>query len=314
MLGAFWQAVGGKLAERAAAVSIPALIFWLGGLATWTFGQGGVHALSTPSRWLDQQTAPTQLAVILVVLLTVGASGVIVSQLATPALRLLEGYWPGWTEPVRRRLIQRLVTRAARDSAAWQTVYAHVHPPATPTSKEVADYTRLERRLRRCPSPATPGYFLPTAIGNILRAAERRPLNKYGLDTVVLWPRLWPALPDNARADIRAARMSLDSATCVAIWGILFCVFAPFSILAVPLGIAVATVTIVFVVPARAQVFGDLLEAAYDQHRTLLYTQLRWPLPANPHEEREHGQRLTTYLWRGSDDTTPAFTHPRDPA
>ncbi|WP_018504722.1 hypothetical protein [Parafrankia discariae] len=312
MLAAFWQAVGGKLAERAAAVSIPALIFWLGGLAAWTLGQGGPHALSRPARWLDQQTAPTQLAVILMVLLAVSASGVIVSQAATPVLRLLEGYWPGWTEPVRRRLVHRAVTRAADDSAAWQTAYARVHPPATPTSKEVADYTRLERRLRRRPSPATPGYFLPTSIGNILRAAERRPLNKYGLDTVVLWPRLWPALPDNTRADILAARTALDSATCAVIWGVLFCAFAPFSVLAVPLGIAVTTVAIVLVIPARAQVFGDLLEAAYDQHRTLLYTQVRWPLPGNPREERENGQRLTAYLWRGSDDTIPVFTRPPD--
>ncbi len=64
------------------------------------------------------------------------------------------------------------------------------------------------------------------------------------------------------------------------------------------------------IVPARAQVFGDLIEAAYDQHRTVLYTQLRWPLPANPQQEREHGQRLTAYLWRGSDTPDPTFTPP----
>ena len=38
----------------------------------------------------------------------------------------------------------------------------------------------------------------------------------------------------------------------------------------------------VIVLSARAQVFGDLIEADYDLHRSLLYRQLRRPLPINP--------------------------------
>jgi hypothetical protein len=45
-----------------------------------------------------------------------------------------------------------------------------------------------------------------------------------------------------------------------------------------------------------------------------LYTQLRWPLPANPRAEHEAGQELTAYLWRGSDDVSPAFVPPAKPA
>ena len=44
MLADFWKAAGGKLADRWAAVSIPALIFWLGGLAAWTYHRGGLSA------------------------------------------------------------------------------------------------------------------------------------------------------------------------------------------------------------------------------------------------------------------------------
>jgi hypothetical protein len=67
---------------------------------------------------------------------------------------------------------------------------------------------------------------------------------------------------------------------------------------------------VVAVVPGRAQAFGELMGTAYDQYRTTLYTQLRWPLPANPHQERVGGHRLTSYLWRGSDDMSPAFIPP----
>jgi hypothetical protein len=71
-----------------------------------------------------------------------------------------------------------------------------------------------------------------------------------------------------------------------------------------------AVLAVAFVVPARAQVFGDLIEAAYDLHRTLVYRQLRWPLPGNPAEEQATGAALTSYLRRGSDATGPAFTPP----
>jgi hypothetical protein len=43
-------------------------------------------------------------------------------------------------------------------------------------------------------------------------------------------------------------------------------------------------------------------------YRIDLYRQLRWPPPINPAEERVLGERLTTYLWRGSDDPSPTFT------
>ncbi|OHV29152.1 MULTISPECIES: hypothetical protein [Pseudofrankia] len=310
MLGTFWEAVGGKLADRAAAISIPALIFWLGGLAAWTYHHGGLHSLTTHTNWLDRQTTLVQATAVLTVLLAVAASAVLIHQAATPLLRLLEGYWPAWADPLRHRLAHWLATRAAHDQKAWQTAYAQIHPPATPTVDQLAAYTRLERRRRRRPSPATPGYFLPTPIGNILRAAERRPLDKYGLDTVICWPRLWPALPDNVRADLQAARTALDTAATTTLWGLLFCAFAPLTLLAIPIGLAVAALTITLVIPARAGIFGDLIEAAYDTHRTTLYTQLRWPPPTNPHQEHEHGRKLTTYLWRGSDDTTPTFTPP----
>ena len=279
-----------------------------GGLAAWAYHRGGLHTLTSQTRWLDRQTTATQVTVILTVLLTVAASAVLVDRLATPTLRLLEGYWPSWTGPLRRRLAGWLAARAAAEAPAWQDAYAAVQPSATPTVDQLATYTRLERRRRR--RPAAPGYFLPTPIGNILRAAERRPIAKYGLDTVAVWPRLWLVLPDATRQELLAARASLDTTVTAAIWGLLFCVFTPFTALALPIGLTVATVAVTVVLPARAQVFGDLIEAAYDLHRTDLYRQLRWPLPANPSQERACGRQLTSYLWRGSDDTTPTFIHP----
>ena len=312
MLTEFWKAVGGKLADRFAAVAVPALVFWLGGLAAWIVHRGSLPAVARQLGWLDRQSAGVQVAVLVAVLLAVAGSGIVVGELATPVLRLLEGYWPAWADPLRLRLSCRLADRAAAEQPAWQKAYARVEPPADPTAEDLAVYARLERRRRRRPSSS--GYFLPTPIGNILRAAERRPSDKYGLDAVVVWPRLWPGLPETMRSDLLAARTSLDRAAITGVWGLLFCAFAPLTFWVIPVGLGVAAAAVAVVVPGRAQAFGELMEAAYDQYRTTLYTQLRWPLPANPHQERVEGHRLTAYLWRGSDDTSPAFTPPAEAA
>lgn len=260
--------------------------------------------------WLDRQDTGVQVAVLLTVLLTLAGSGVVVGALAIPVLRFLEGYWPRWASPLRLWLAGWLAKRAADEAPAWQEAYKRVRPPADPTAKDLAVYARLERRRRRRPS--SPGYFMPTPI-SILRAVERRPFDKYGLDAVVLWPRVWPLLPDTLRSDLRAARASLDRAAIAAVWGVLFCAFAPLTLWAIPIGLVVAATAVFIVIPDRAQVFGDLMEVTYDQYRTTLYSQLRWPLPANPKEDRVEGLRLTSYLWRGSDDTSPTFIRPAEP-
>jgi hypothetical protein len=304
VLTGFWDALGGKLADRWLAVSVPALIFWLGGLAAWLYHRGGLHTLSAQA-WLEGQTSAVQVAIILTALLAVAASGIVVERAANPVLRLLEGYWPSWTGPLRRRLTNRLADRAAAAVPVWQRAYARIQA-AAPSAEDLAFYARLERRRRRRPALAC--YFLPTPIGNILRAAERRPIDKYGLDTVVVWPHLWLLLPEATRAELRAARTSLDTAVVAAIWGVLFCAFAPFTWLVIPIGLAITTIAVTVVTPARAQVFGELIEAAYDLHRNAVYQQLRWPLPANPQEEHLAGTKLTTYLRRGSDSAIPNFT------
>jgi hypothetical protein len=155
-----------------------------------------------------------------------------------------------------------------------------------------------------------PGPVSNACCRRLLRAAERRPADKYGLDAVIVWPHLWLLLPDTTQTELHAARASLDAAAADAIWGVLFCVFAPLAWVAIPVGLTVAVAAIALIVPARAQVFGDLVEAAYDLHRTLVYRQLRWPLPANPSEERDMGTALTNYLRRGSDASTLVFTPP----
>lgn len=339
MLTTFFSAIGGKLSDRLAAISAPALIFWLGGLLAWSRAHGGNRALAHPATWLSRQATFAQVVIVAVVLIGIAASAVLVSLLTAPALRLLEGYWPGWASPLRGRLIERMVLRAADADKQWQQVTAQLFEASASSgaggqavaggeagadaspdkaagarrvamrAELLATYGRLERARERRPS--RPELYLPTKIGNILRAAETRPRDKYGLDSVAVWPRLWLVLPDSTKQEINSARTALDSAVAASIWGILFLVFTGWTILALPIGLAVCAAAVLVWVPVRAGVFGQLVVAAFDVHRTLLYQQLRWPLPVTPYDEQLRGKEVSSYLQKGSHDTAPTFTPPR---
>ncbi len=196
MLTPFWSSISGKLADRFVALSAPALVFWLGGLLAWSYGHGGIHELTRPATWLGQKSAFTQAVVLVVILAGVAASGLVVSRITMPVLRLLEGYWPvrpARLTRIRNALITGLQEKAATQDAAWQAQAPQVLPPAMPTPEQLARFARLSRAMRR--RPLAPYLFMPTRLGNLLRAAETRPFVKYGLDSVVVWPRLWLVLP-----------------------------------------------------------------------------------------------------------------------
>ena len=178
-----------------------------------------------------------------------------------------------------------------------------------PTAKQRADLARLEHRRRH--RPIHDSELLPTRVGNILRAAETRPYHRYGLEAVIVWPRLWLVLPESARQELITARGSVDASVAAAIWGL---GLVAFTLAAVgrAVGIAVATAAAVWWVPARAEVFADLVEGAYDLYRSALYQHLRWP--RHPHAgERRTGSDLTRYLVRGSISPTPSSPHHLDP-
>lgn len=304
MLTKFFEGVGSSLAERWAGVAGPAVVFWLGGIAAWVVGGGDLEGLTA---WLEARTTVEQIALLLAGLVAVLASGLAVDRMTFPLLRLLEGYWPSALSALRRHRLAALSAKVAEEDRNWQRLAPTVlGTPELASPDDVAAFTELDQRRRR--RPADPGALLPTHIGNILRAAERWPGDKYGLDAVVVWPRLWLLLPDTTRSALATARTGLDRSVAAVVWGALFTLFGLWTAWAIPVGILVAAVAVRLWVPSRAEVFSDLLEAAFDLHRTLLYQELRFPLPENPKQERLRGQQLTRYLWRGSDDDEPEFT------
>jgi hypothetical protein len=305
MLDKFWEAAGEKLADRWASTSVPAIIFWLGGLLCWISGHGGIGNLRKLADWAARQSAPVQLVVLLAALLGVAASAVIVQRLAAVGLRLIEGYWPPFAGRLSRWRTGAVAVKAESLEKRFQDLAGPVLESKTATAAQRAAFADVDQRLRRMPAD---GEYLPTKTGNILRAGERRPAEKYGLDAIVVWPRLWLLLPADTRSELSQARSALDSAVASLIWGLLFAGFAALVWWALLAAVAVVIATYVYWIPGRAAVFADLLESAFDIHRIALYRSLRWPLPANPRDEHASGEQMTAYLMRGQDGTTPTFT------
>jgi hypothetical protein len=58
-------------------------------------------------------------------------------------------------------------------------------------------------------------------------------------------------------------------------------------------------------VSARAATFAALVETAFDLYRQDLYVQLRWSLPATPHDECKEGRRVWISLRNFSPPSAP---------
>jgi len=294
--GAFWESVSGKLAERwTAELLTPAAMFWASGFAAWVVADGWDGTGPRVARWFDGLSGAEQVVVAAGGLLCLIGSAGVVEQLTFPILRLLEGYWPSGLGPLKDALTRLAGRRMQRDEARLQALEAKRRAGPL-NARDASELVRLDERLRRF--PAAPESRMPTKLGNVLRAGESWPRDKYGLDAAVCWPSLWLLLSDAVRDELVEARKRLDTAVALAVWGALLAVWTFLTWWALPAAVVVYVYAYWSAVRAAA-VHCDLVESTFDLFRGSLYGALRFPQPVDPAEERRAGAALTAYLWRG---------------
>jgi hypothetical protein len=286
----FLESIGGKLAEQwVATLLTPAFVFWAGGTIAGIHRFGWTHI----STWFSQQPESLQIALLVAGLCLIAASAFVVQRFELAALRFLEGYWPFWLRPLRRWLVARTVKHSQTMGDRWQAL-AQINPNQL-TAEQRDEFIQLDWQQIHTPLP---NQLMPTRLGNILRAAEQRSLERYGLDAIVCWSRLWLLLPDAAKQELQSARADLNTAVRVWLWSLLFIIWTIWTLWAIPLGLITALFAYYWAI-AAARTYGELIEAAFDLYRHLLYQSLRWNLPPDPNVERRVGRQLTEYLWRG---------------
>lgn len=293
MLTKFWESLGSNVAERwLEYIFGPVFFFWAGGFGLYVWKTGWQSVLNV----IQALTPFQQGSWIILGLIILVFSSVFMRAIRFPILRLIEGYWPGpfrslsakiaaWRRPHYEKQYEELRRLASedpesldpgqRDKLIWLDMWAHWQP------------VRADD-------------LLPTALGNILRARERSPERKYGLDAIVCWPRLWVLLPEHVRMDLANARASLDRLVEFLFLGLLFSLW---SIWATRWALAISLVWMIVtyrLALQAAMIYGDLLETAFDLHRFSLYDAIGLRRPKDNQEEKALGKALTEYLWRGT--------------
>lgn len=173
--------------------------------------------------------------------------------------------------------------------------------------------------LRYPPASET---VMPTALGNVLKAAERYPVKRYGLDAVVIWPRLQPLLPAEFATLLQQAKTSLDLILTLVTFtwlvglplSALVALRIPWPASAGALGVRITiflllSAAVVLVgrglyhnAVAASLGYGEKLKAAFDLHRWRVLEELHLRTPPDLEEERVTWAELSGMLYRG---TTP---------
>lgn len=292
------------------------LIFWLGGLILWLLHilnwQNVNHLfddrLTEDKQFIQQewlgvwdflwQMQEIKALLVLLTFILIAAmllSGILVKTLQFRLLRWLEGYgWPQWLRNWRTHHYEQ---QYQKKLARWKELVKKQRSNPL-TAAELWEYVALDKEMVISPES---NLRMPTRLGNILRGYEQRPREKYGLDMIICWPRLWLLLPQQTQQKLTAARSALDEAVQIIAWGMLFLIWMIWSW---RLALLIALLLMwggYRLALHSADIYGQLLEATFDVHRHLLYQALRWDLPEDSAGEKKQGEALMRYLWRGND-------------
>ncbi|WP_329008713.1 hypothetical protein OG271_22980 [Micromonospora rifamycinica] len=284
--------------RRLTTVWLPVLVF-VGALGTVVVAGVGWGAARV--WWGGLGTEGSSALIVALALLTI-LLGQLLAGCRTDLLRLFSGYWP------------------ALPGLTWlgrQMTARHLRVHAGRTGGDPTLFLGYPRRADR---------VLPTRLGNTLRAAEEH-ADRYGLDGVAAWPRLYVVLPEQFVAAFSAAATALEAAVTVSVLGAGFALLGGgLAAAALPWygalacvwgGIGVALLG--YRAAARAAVpYAQLVRTAFDVHRFALLEAMRLELPPSFGAEREQWLQLGKVWYSGWPDSDRAsalrYPQPAEPA
>ena len=246
------------------------------------------------------------------------------------AVRLLEGYWQG--NPVgdaaanlfasrHRRRVRKAekalqagrelyVKQAREETSSGNGQDGEQNRPVNEQTNARCEAWRIEQRADRARKvrpkyPPGVNEVLPTMLGNVLRAAERRAGERYYLPTVETLARVCEHLSERLGAAYDAAVNALDAAAMMTISTAAAAVvsMAAFyddpGLRWVPIALVVTSALSYRGAVVAAAQYGTFMDIAYDFHRFDLIKALHLDLPANTEEERTLGKELEKF-WKAS--------------
>ena len=299
-MNAFLGELGRKLAERwVTLLLLPGALYVAVVTAASVLGQGRALDLRGLSSWIDGLAAARGAGQVGIVALVAAGALAAATGAGLSAAALGEGVALLWAVEGRRGPGRWL---AERRRERWRRAYADVvaarravalsavPPHGADPEARAALRTSLERCRRICPVPAD----RPTWIGDRLRAVDLRVHHAYRVDMEALWPRLWLALPDPARAELIDAHAAYRANARLTGWGLMYLLVAlwwwPAAVVA-----AVTLATAWIRARGAAQALADLVEGAVDLYGHDVATALG-VLPEGEGLDRASGDAVSALL------------------
>lgn len=269
---------------------LPSFLFWALLTVVWFAGRGELE--SAAGLWVPQTTVGWVVRTVAFFAWVFVFSNLLASH-SMNLLRLYEGYWSfpgsgpifklgqGWYQ----KKLKRLQASFETDSNAYQEVY------------------------HKYPLPTQLHFVMPTILGNILRNSELYAYNRYRIDSVLIWPRLYSLFSPSFTQTVVELRTTMDFMLVISMLATVFAFVSGSYLIVVsgsPItfllcfgaGLLVAWLAYRGAV-AGALLYGEQIKLAFDLYRNQLLTSLKIPLPSTPNEERATWETLSQWWYRG---------------
>ena len=239
--------------------------------------------------------------------LAIIVAGLLLEPLQIPLLRVLEGYWR-WDWLREWRCSSHEKRRKALDEEG------QTDNKRDQEQKDISRATNSRARAMRQALGRYPPYtdkVLPTALGNALLSAERRAGERYGFDTVTIWPRFYPVLSDRVTAILDDRRMQLDIASRFTVTFLMGSLVSAGLLIAqgpwllVPVAAGVLAAFAYRSAIEAAILYGEGMKVAFDLRRFDLLDALHVPLPPDLERKRAVNMRLTRWFRTGFGTPAP---------
>ncbi len=155
--------------------------------------------------------------------------------------------------------------------------------------------------------PTSRNQVMPTQLGNIIRASESYSFQRYGIDAVIIWPRLQGILPNEFLESIKEAKTSLDLLTLFAAfsiafstaWGIGLGLFSSRLDLFALISMGWIFAWLSYKSALRAAIYyGELIKSSFDLYRWRLLEAFNFEQPQTIDKERELWEHINQFLYR----------------
>jgi len=258
--------------------------------------------------WWQTLKNETQLVMTAMFVLLVFAVAAPFDAFTQTFLRWAEGYWgDNW---LFRGLAMRRRTHHRKIIEESQKQFSELHGKQEKGSLSHAEELRVQQlEISLHSYPPDPQRAMPTFLGNVIRAAEDHARVRYGLDPIVTWVRVYPAISKVIQDALEGSQTTLGLAIRLIAQIILFATIGVlFEVasgkwlmsLIVLIGSWITAYLAYQAAIQAAKSYGELVRATFDLYRFGLYESLHLPVPTqNGDAERKQGNKLTQFLWRG---------------